>query len=221
MLPPDLNSKLGDLKSKAEKIRTLAHNGYKTAEIASCLGISYQHARNVLVRSGLYENSKKTASSKPLLNAKRPPELILAPSEHPQSVLLEAGFSFIGSWNLNEDKLSTCGDMPISPGVYSFCVDGFIAYVGLAQRGVKARMTNYRIGNPRQRTSARIRKLICQALREGHVISILSIHPGRSLEWNGLPVDVSAGLECGLIKALRPAWNLSGLGKSHAKAVSG
>lgn len=37
------------LKTKSAKIRALAAQGYKVAEIAKILGIIYQHARNVLI----------------------------------------------------------------------------------------------------------------------------------------------------------------------------
>ncbi len=47
-----------DLKTKSAKIRALAAQGYKVAEIAKILGIIYQHARNVLI-TPLKTNVKK------------------------------------------------------------------------------------------------------------------------------------------------------------------
>lgn len=46
------------LKTKSAKIRALAAQGYKVAEIAKILGIIYQHARNVLI-TPLKTNVKK------------------------------------------------------------------------------------------------------------------------------------------------------------------
>ena len=40
------------LSTKAEKIRALFRAGYSRSEIASFLGVRYQHVRNVLVQSG-------------------------------------------------------------------------------------------------------------------------------------------------------------------------
>lgn len=42
------------LRTKSDKIRALAREGAATADIARYLGIRYQHARNVLVSSGLH-----------------------------------------------------------------------------------------------------------------------------------------------------------------------
>ena len=50
------------LTTKADKIRALFRAGYSRSEIAKYLDIRYQHARNVLVRSGFME----TQLSRPL-----------------------------------------------------------------------------------------------------------------------------------------------------------
>jgi hypothetical protein len=42
------------MRTKSEKIRALGSKGAETADIARYLGIRYQHARNVLVQSGLH-----------------------------------------------------------------------------------------------------------------------------------------------------------------------
>ena len=47
---------IAGLRTKADKIRALFRAGYSRSEIAQCLGIRYQHARNVLVRSGYMES---------------------------------------------------------------------------------------------------------------------------------------------------------------------
>lgn len=47
------------LKTKSDKIRTLAGRGYKRADIARYLHIRYQHVRNVLVR----EEGRQEASA--------------------------------------------------------------------------------------------------------------------------------------------------------------
>lgn len=46
------------LKTKSDKIRALARQKVPTADIARYLDIRYQHARNVLLRSGLYKSGK-------------------------------------------------------------------------------------------------------------------------------------------------------------------
>lgn len=44
------------LTTKADKIRALARSGVSTADIARHLDIRYQHARNVLVQSGMHKS---------------------------------------------------------------------------------------------------------------------------------------------------------------------
>jgi bifunctional DNA-binding transcriptional regulator/antitoxin component of YhaV-PrlF toxin-antitoxin module len=51
------------LSSKSEKIRELARHGVPTADIARYLDIRYQHARNVLVQSGLHRLRGETEPS--------------------------------------------------------------------------------------------------------------------------------------------------------------
>jgi hypothetical protein len=48
-----------DLDTKSDKIRALAHAGYVRGEIASFLGISYQHVRNVLVSAGIADGASR------------------------------------------------------------------------------------------------------------------------------------------------------------------
>ncbi len=50
----DFNEVTKGLRTKSDKIRALAREGAATADIARYLGIKYQHARNVLVSSGLH-----------------------------------------------------------------------------------------------------------------------------------------------------------------------
>ena len=130
----------------------------------------------------------------------------------PGDVLLKAGFRHLGEWQLaGQGELELNAQAPIEPGVYAFLVDGWVRYVGLTQTGLRARMGHYRRGHKRQRTSARVKVLIADALAEGKTVRVLIATPGP-LEWNGLPVITAAGLEAGLIRMMRPDWNMLGAG---------
>lgn len=50
----DFDQLTAGLSSKSDKIRELARHGVPTADIARYLDIRYQHARNVLIQSGLH-----------------------------------------------------------------------------------------------------------------------------------------------------------------------
>lgn len=96
------------------------------------------------------------------------------------------------------------------PGVYAFVLDDAVAYVGLTNVGLRTRFDQYRRGHERQRTSARINKLIVKVLADGQHVKVLVATP-EALEWNGLPVITAAGLEAGLSQMIRPIWNIMGV----------
>ena len=100
--------------------------------------------------------------------------------------------------------------VPTEAGVYAFVVDGAIKYIGLTQRGLRGRMAHYVRGHARQRTSARVKGLILAALAAGNSVEVLIATP-EPMDWKGLPVLTAPGLEAGLIRMIRPEWNMQGL----------
>jgi hypothetical protein len=71
-------------------------------------------------------------------------------------------------------------------------------------------MNHYRRGHVRQRTSARVKGLIKATLAEGKRVKVLIATPKADSHWNGLPINIAAGLEAGLIRMIRPEWNILG-----------
>ena len=193
-----------DLKTKSDKIRTLAKAGYSRAEIGRLLGIRYQHVRKVLLDAGI------TGGLRRQVEVPQPPipvEAVPSPKIPPE-VLLQAGFWCVGEWNHTPVGTITLeGCAPSEPGVYAFVLDDVVVYVGLTLRGLQGRMNQYRRGDERQRTSARINRGIQAALAEGRAVKVFVATP-QPCEWNGLPVNTAAGLEYGLIQAIRPEWNV-------------
>jgi len=124
--------------------------------------------------------------------------------------LLSAGFELVGECqSLGPGAFGYSAKAPESKGVYAFAVDGIVQYVGLSQSGLQSTMSHYAYGHERQRTRARVKKLILASLAEGSSVSVLIAHPTH-LDWNGLPIDGPAGLEAGLIRAIKPPWNMQG-----------
>jgi hypothetical protein len=101
--------------------------------------------------------------------------------------------------------------LPREPGVYAYAVAGEVRYVGSAQRGLRRRLRHYEIAKT-LRTSHRIRQEILTLLSQEQVVEVLTIVPEPLLLKSGLPVDAVAGLEEGLIRSLRPAWNRRSMG---------
>lgn len=127
--------------------------------------------------------------------------------------LTTGGFQEAGYWELDLDgRPRLTGQAPIEPGVYAFIVNDMICYVGAAQRGLRARLHRYANLKNRGTVAVRIRKLIAGQLRLGGEVKVLAIVAPRTVPWEGLPVNLIAGLEEGLIRETQPAWNLRGLG---------
>lgn len=128
---------------------------------------------------------------------------------------LEAGgFIRAGAWRLNEDhsRAAFHGDAPSEAGVYAYLVDGVISYVGSAQRGLARRLRRYVLAD-NKRTSMRVRQEIEKQLQDGRAVDVFTIVP-EHMTHNGLPIDPVVGLEEGLIRFVKPEWNLRGLGRT-------
>jgi hypothetical protein len=199
---------INGVSSTSDKIRALARAGYLRTEIAKLLDIRYQHVRKVLVDAGITAGLTRTAEFE------RPPLAVSLPSKPPEptagEALLAAGFRHVGEWRaMGDGEFELSAPAPPEPGVYVFTVDGWVSYVGLTQTGLRTRMGHYRRGHERQRTSARVKVLISAALAEGKQVKVLVATP-EPLSWNGLPVNTAAGLEAGLIRLIRPEWNMLG-----------
>lgn len=177
-------------------IRALARAGYMRTEIASLLGIRYQHVRKVLVDAGITEGvqprEEVSLEREPVIVELGDDETDEASTGTSWEVLLRAGFHFLGEWKVENEDFQIDAKAPADAGVYSFVVD------------------DYRRGYERQRTNARVKALIQDALAAGKRVKVLVATPAAS-EWNGLPVNTAAGLEAGLIAKIQPAWNILGV----------
>lgn len=96
--------------------------------------------------------------------------------------------------------------------MYAFLVDGVISYVGSAQIGIRIRLRRYVLAD-NKRTSMRVRQTIEQNLRKGRSVEAFTVVPAP-ITWRGLPIDPVVGLEEGLIRFVKPEWNLRGLGRT-------
>lgn len=201
---------LGQLPTKAEKIRTLARAGYLRGDIARLLDVRYQHVRRVLLDAGITGGMKREVvlERDPIVD-----EIVLdesAPASTRGQALLDAGFQHVGEWrSLVSGEFELTAPAPKEPGVYAFVVDGEVRYVGLTLATLHRRLMQYRRGHERQRTSARVKGLIAAALAVGQRVEVIVATPAAQT-WNGLPVNTSAGLEAGLIRKILPAWNMHG-----------
>lgn len=192
------------LNSKSAKIRALAEAGYLRTEIAEFLSIRYQHVRKVLVDAG-FEGGLQN-------DRYRPKREVIRPEIKPWSMkqLVDAGFVLVGTCDgICDDQFKYSAEGPMEPGVYAFVVNDTVMYVGLTRRSLRSRLSNYVYGHQAQKTSARIKNLILEALADGSCVQVCAATP-PGFEWNGLPIDGASGLETGLIKLIKPKWNQQG-----------
>jgi hypothetical protein len=129
------------------------------------------------------------------------------------TLLESAGFRPVGKWRLDSKfDVRLDADIPTDAGVYAIVVGTEVRYIGAAQRGLHKRFLKYRNQNSTGGVAVRLRGLVKAALANDSV-SVLVFVPTASTELSrtGLPLNVIAGLEEGLIQELRPAWNLRGL----------
>ena len=195
--------------SKSENIRSMAGSGSSVADIARQVGVSYQHAYNVLKAAG----SLPTAGSNVAPRTPTPgggksakPPLLL-------DVLTAGGFVHAGRWILG-DQGALVLDRPLTKdaGVYALVKDEVALYVGLATMGLAKRLYFYGRPGSTQRTSQRVNGLLKAELSTLPHIDIYVATP-PDLTWNGLPISGNAGLELGLIEGFSLPWNIRGARK--------
>jgi hypothetical protein len=212
---------LPTMKSKAQKIRSLARARFLRTEIADLLGIRYQHVRHVLERSGISAGrTRDVVLDREPVVAEIATEAGEAEREPAKAsyLLSSGGFKRIGEWRLVAGAGFDLSDpAPKEPGVYAFVVDDEIVYVGLTITGLHTRMGHYRRGNENMVTSKRVNGLILEALQAGSKVEVLVAMP-RPAEWHSMPVNSAAGLEAGLISHLLPRWNIRGAGRRKGAA---
>lgn len=197
-----MGSIVSGLKTKSDKIRTLADAGYSRTEIARYLDIRYQHVRNVLVAR---ENGQKSRTSTRTAKKNKPkkPRLTV-------KILSKAGFELSGYWVVDGDGIGIKETLVQEPAVYVFVIDSQPVYIGKTSKNLKKRMYFYANPGSRQRTNQRLKPMIRENIECGKVVAIYTASPGFS-EWNGLPVDLVDGLEAALIRTYDLPWNKRGI----------
>jgi hypothetical protein len=139
-------------------------------------------------------------------------EAIVSKPSLPVKELVRGGFELAGRWVLSDaGGLVLDRPFPEDIGVYAFAKAGFVLYVGVATIGLAKRLYSYRKPGETQRTNQRLNGVIRNELSTAPFIEIYTAVP-PDLEWNGLPIHGSAGLELGLIKNFALPWSMRSVG---------
>lgn len=193
------------LDTTADRFRALLREGHLRADVARFLDIRYQHVRKVAVDAGIEQGLQRGIVVVP---AEKP--LPAVREETAIDLLVDAGFSLLGTWVATDAGIALSTPAPKDPGVYAFAVDDAVKYIGVTRMGFARRMYSYSKPGSTQRTSQRINEIIGEHARVGTMVEIYIAVP-PALEWNGLPIHTAAGLEAGLIDMIQPPWNRMGV----------
>jgi hypothetical protein len=123
------------------------------------------------------------------------------------------GFRKFADWRLEDNALKCRFIEPGTPTnvLYAFVSSSAVLYIGKTIRPLKDRMYNYQKPAPSQRTSTRGNESLRKLLGEGHSVEVHALPDNGLLYYGGFHVNLAAGLEDSLIRALKPSWNMAGI----------
>lgn len=128
--------------------------------------------------------------------------------------LVKVGFELAGKWLLAGNGLQLILDHGVTYQknvLYAFVVDGSLAYVGKTAQSLQKRMQGYKSpaanGDQGGSTNIKNNRNIIAALGAGHTVDIFVLCAQAPQRHGEFEVNLSAGLEDSLIKALSPPWN--------------
>lgn len=137
-------------------------------------------------------------------------------TDSPLKRLAIIGFRHVGEWGLDDGKvLLHLHDCESSSNIlYCFVMDGKPVYVGKTIQSLRRRLYGYQNPGPTQSTNQRGNQKIRESLNESRSIEIYALPDHGLLNFGGFHLNLAAGLEDSIVAALRPAWNMMGMGKS-------
>jgi len=130
--------------------------------------------------------------------------------------LIKVGFRASGEWVLDTAEIS----VKLLPGetnnflhtkaLYAFIHDEKILYIGKTTLSVKNRFRGYANPGSSQSTNQKVNAAIRSLLEGKKRVEILIFFTKEQLLWNGIPVNLAAGLEDGLIQLAQTKLNKIG-----------
>jgi hypothetical protein len=128
--------------------------------------------------------------------------------------LQQIGFEKAGRWSLQGDKPICALDIhgAACDVLYAFVSGSQVLYVGKSTRSLEKRMYGYQRPGRTQRTNIACNEDILKALAAERAIDIYVFRDPSPKLHAGIPINLAAGLEDGLIREFKPPWNKVGLG---------
>jgi hypothetical protein len=131
----------------------------------------------------------------------------------PRNRLEQIGFRRVGRWNLTAGKLAyALDDCGLAGDVlYAFVSGQDVLYIGKTTQDLQRRMYGYQRPGPTQRTNIACNAKILEALSAQGAIDIYVFRDPEPRIHVGVPINLAAALEDGLIREFKPPWNKAGL----------
>jgi len=126
--------------------------------------------------------------------------------------LLEIGFFSVGSWQLQQNRITSilnqCSDTQNL--IYCFIIDAVPKYFGITRNSLRSRMYQYTNPGRGQSTNIRINASILSALQNNHLVEIYIFRDSGLLQYGNFTINLALGLEETLIKFYQSEWNYRG-----------
>ncbi|MEI7695350.1 MAG: GIY-YIG nuclease family protein [Chlorobium sp.] len=126
--------------------------------------------------------------------------------------LLEIGFQKVGNWciDIDNELVFRLTDMYDDNNIiYAFTSDNDIKYIGKTTQPLNRRMVGYQRPGRTQTTNIKNHAFIKDLLNKGKVVDIFALRDNGFFHYGSYHINLAAGLEDGLIAAIKPDWNRS------------
>lgn len=129
--------------------------------------------------------------------------------------LLAIGLEDAARWQIDGKKLKTVGDKKarwrhlcaVPNTLYAFCCGDEVLYIGKTTQTLAKRFVGYCDPGNGRATNYKCHKGIRELLSQDKEVRILVLPSDPSLKWNGIEINLAAGLEDSLVETFRPKWN--------------
>lgn len=129
--------------------------------------------------------------------------------------LLAIGLEDAARWQIDGKKLKTVGEKKarwrhlcaVPNTLYAFCCGDEVLYIGKTTQTLTKRFVGYCDPGNGRATNYKCHQGIRELLPRGKEVRILVLPSDPSLKWNGIEINLAAGLEDNLVKTFKPRWN--------------
>ncbi len=126
--------------------------------------------------------------------------------------LEDIAFRHVGYWRLASGgpEFTLLSDAAAENVLYAFVSDRDVLYVGKTTQRLSNRMYGYQCPGRTQRTNIAGRQHIEEHLSSGRAVEIYALRDDTPRTHGSFTLNLAAGLEDSILRALQPPWNAIG-----------